>query len=246
MESIEKLIDDFVEYCNNKDYSNAYSLVSDDCKENVFNNEEEKFKLYVDEVFPEEKIYSIQSYSKTDDFYIYNVKFLNNILASGLTNEDFKYYEEKYAISGDKNNLKLTVGNYMGKEELRSVSEDDYVKIRVTEKRMFYSKELYKVKITNKTDNIMVIADGTEAEEIVLTIGNDNRGMYNSGLYIVLQPGETQEYELYFNKFYDEKNDADGIGFSKIRILESYSGKLELKQQEIDNAIKLYSLKVSL
>lgn len=245
-EPIEKIIDDFINYCNKKEYSSAYELLSEDCKENVFEDDEDEFKKYVDNIFNVEKIYSIQSYSHKNDFYIYNVKILNDILASGLTDEEFRFHEEKFAISGDKDNLKLTVGDYMGKEELRSVAEDDYVKIRVTEKTMFYSEEIYNVKITNKTENIMVIADGSEPGEVALQIGNESRNMNNSDLYIVLNPGETKEYKLYFNKYYDEKTVEDGMIFSKIRILRSYSGQRELRQQELDNAIKLYSLKIAI
>ena len=246
-EPIEKLIDDFVNYCNKKEYKNAYELLSSDCKENLFDNNEDNFKIYVDEVFPNEKIYSLQSYSIiNNDFFIYNIKILNNVLASGLTGEEFTFYEEKYGIQKNEDSYKLTIGNYMGKEELKKVAEDDNLKIRVTEKTMYYGQEIYTVKITNKTEHSIVMKDNYEEEEIFATVGSDRRTPYNSDLYIVLKPGETNEYKLYFNKFYDESNDASNITFNSIRILDNYSGILENEIQEKEIAVKVYSLSVPL
>ncbi len=245
-EPIEKLIDNFINYCNEKDFESAYNLITDECKQNEFNNSIDEFKKYVEEVFPNKKIYSIQSYSNTENYYIYNVKILNDILASGLTDEEYYYYEEKYAIKQEGDNLKLNVANYMGKEDLKRVAEDDYVKIRIIQKLMYYSREIYKVKITNKTENIMVLADGYEGDEIMLNLGKQTRGVENNDLYMVLEPGETAEYDLYFGKYYDESSNTESIVFNKIRILNSYTGKNGTKQEEIENAIKLYCLEIPL
>lgn len=243
-EPIQNFLDDFINYCNKKDYQSGYNLLSEDCKVNVFENSVEKFKTYVDEVFPNEKIYSIQSYSSKDDSYIYNVKILNNILESGLTDEEYSYYEEKYMIKQEKDKLTLNVANYMGKDEIKRVAEDDNLKIKVTEKIMYYDEEIYNITITNKTENIMVIADNFEPDEVLLSVGNGTRNSSNQNLYIVLEPGQTNSYKIRFTKYYDESNSPDSIVFDKIRILESYSGNIDTKQQEIDNAIKLYSLGV--
>ena len=245
-EPIEKLIDDFVNYCNKKDYTNAYSLLSNDCKKNVFNNQEDEFKEYVDEVFPTEKIYSLQSYSKKDDLYIYNIKILDNILASGLTHQEFFYYEEKYGISQEDDELKLTIGNYMGKEKIKRFAEDDNVKIRITEKIMFYSKEVYTIKITNKTEHTMVIVDGNEEEEILMSIGNATRNIEDSNLFVIIEPGQTKEFQIRFSKFYDETSEPESMIFNKIRILDNYTGNKETYEQEIENAVKKYSLGIKL
>lgn len=241
---IEKIIDEFINDCNKKDYKSGYNLLSEDCKNNVFENSEDKFKVYVDSVFPREKIYSIQSYATKDDNYIYNVKILDNILESGLTDEDYSYYEEKFMIKQNKDKLTLNIANYIGEEELKKVAEDDYIKIRVTQKKVFYGEEVYDVTITNKTENIMVIADKFEPNEVALKVNEESRNAINQNLHIVLEPGQTNSYKLHFVKYYDEKSSADSIVFDKIRILETYSGNEEMKQQEIDNAVKLYSLGV--
>ena len=37
-ENKELIIDQFIKYCNSKDINNAYNLLSDDCKNEVFKN----------------------------------------------------------------------------------------------------------------------------------------------------------------------------------------------------------------
>ena len=113
---IEELIGKFVDYCNEKDYESAYNLLSTDCKNNIYHNIED-FKKYVDSVFPNKKIYNIQNFSNKDNVYIYTVKILNDILASGLSNEeDSNVYSEKYAIITENNELKLSIREYVGRQ----------------------------------------------------------------------------------------------------------------------------------
>ena len=62
-------------------------MLSDNCKNYLYNNNIEDFKKYVDAVYTEYNNYSYtQNYSNKDDVYIYDVTTLNSdILATGTT-----------------------------------------------------------------------------------------------------------------------------------------------------------------
>ena len=94
---IEKTIDDFVTYCNNKDYESAYNLLSSGCKSDGYPTIDD-FKTYVNLKFPNKKLYAIQDYSNLNGKYIYQVKIFDDILASGLTGTQYSYYDERIAI----------------------------------------------------------------------------------------------------------------------------------------------------
>ena len=134
----------------------------------------------------------------------------------------------------------------MGKEKIKRFAEDDNVKIRITEKIMFYSKEVYTIKITNKTEHTMVIVDGNEEEEILMSIGNATRNIEDSNLFVIIEPGQTKEFQIRFSKFYDETSEPESMIFNKIRILDNYTGNKETYEQEIENAVKKYSLGIKL
>ena len=46
-----EIIKKFVDYCNEKSYQDAYNLLSQDCKEEVFNNIETFIEDYINEIF---------------------------------------------------------------------------------------------------------------------------------------------------------------------------------------------------
>lgn len=242
---IEDTIDDYINKCNNKDYSGAFELLTTDCKTHVFGDSLDNFTTYASSVFPNKKRYSIQNYSNFGQAYIYNVKLIDDIIATGLTNQSYAYYEEKFAVKEEDGKIKLNVNDYMGFNDLKKVAEDDYLKIRVENKEEFYSFEIYSVKITNKTDKKVVLYDGIVGNELSLISGQDERNPINVKDTITLEPGETRTFEITFNKYYDESTKASEIAFNKIRIMtEQYTGTEETEEEELSKAERTYSITI--
>ena len=242
---IEDTIDDYINKCNNKDYSGAFELLTTDCKIHVFGDSLDNFTTYASSVFPNKKRYSIQNYSNFGQAYIYNVKLIDDIIATGLTNQSYAYYEEKFAVKEEDGKIKLNVNDYMGFNDLKKVAEDDYLKIRVENKDEFYSFEIYSVKITNKTDKKIVLYDGIVGNELSLISGQDERNPINVKDTITLEPGETRTFEITFNKYYDESTKASEIAFNKIRIMtEQYTGTEETEEEELSKAERTYSITI--
>lgn len=244
--TIADIIDKYINYCNNEEYENAYNMLSENCKNKAFGGKLENYENYIKSIFTQKKRYSIQGYSKYDNSYVYQVKIFNDFLATGLTGEEYATFEEKFVMVKDGDEIKLNVGDFIDVVDLKRVVEDDYSKIRIISKAVFYDHEEYLVKITNKTDYTMVISSIYEGNEVILDVGNDKRPMTNSSLEIALAPGETREYTLRFSKYIEKEQDAQALIFNKIRILQSYSGNEEDAEKEKENAIKLYSLTIPL
>ena len=74
-EPINTTIDTYFNYCNNKQYNEAYAMVSDECKE-VYFPKIEAFKEYIDIVFNEKKIYYLQNFSNYNGMYIYRMRIM--------------------------------------------------------------------------------------------------------------------------------------------------------------------------
>ena len=191
---------------------------------------------------------SIQNYSNVDKTYVYQVNIFEDILATGLTGkEDLQVYSEKFVIKDDNGSLKLSIREYISTVENYQVYEDSYIKVEIQEMTQSYEHQVYKVKLTNRCENTIVLADKTEKYEIMLELNNENRSIQNipdKGVY--LNPYETKEIEFKFVKFFDEKEDAKSIIFNAVRVLKSYSRLESKRQEEMDNAVKLYSFKIGL
>ncbi len=244
-ETIESTIDTFVQRCNNKDYENAYNMLSDDCKSEVYPTLN-SFKSYVDNRYSSKRAYSIQNFSNVGKQYIYDVNLMDDIMATGLTGKEYGYLEEKFVFTEDDDSLKLAIGGFVRKQNLNVMAEDENLKVNIDSKDVFYDHENYKVTLTNRSKHPIVIADGSSTNEVSLNINTDDRNEKNVGTYgIVLQPGESKSYTFTFTKYCDDGNAPQYMMFNAIRVLQSYSGDESTRQSELDNAIRTYSLRIN-
>lgn len=243
-EPIENMVKQYFDYCNNGEYQKAYDMLSDECKQYEFISLN-AFEKYIKEIFGNGgKIYNIQDFSNLDNTYIYKVRILDNILANGTT-DGYGYYEEKITIKGDKpDNLKLNIGDFINQENLLVFAEDDYLKIEILNRVINYETEVYTVKFTNKTEYPIVLANNKEGLEIGIYIGDQTRKLNLEVANIVIPANTSQTRELEFTKFADDGKRTDTMIFNAIRVLQSYSGNASTYEEEINNAIKLYSMTI--
>ncbi|MBR6033581.1 MAG: hypothetical protein IKP28_02410 [Clostridia bacterium] len=244
--TIENMIDEYIEYCNKKEYEKAYDMISESCKEEVYPTLD-NFKSYVDYVFSKKRLYSIQNYSNHDGIYIFRIRIFENIMETGLTfSEDFKYFEEKFTFKEDGGKLLMGIKGFIGEEKVSGLYEDKYIKITVENNNVTYEQESYTIRIQNKTEHIIVLADSqTTDNEIQLETENDiiNRTFKDNKVEnIYLNAKESNTFTITFNKFYDEGVKATGIIFNQIKILRSYSGQGEATDEELEGAVDLYSI----
>lgn len=239
--SMEEFVDQYITYCNNEQYTAAYNMLSDECKD--YFGTFESYAGYVSSKFDQPKIYSIQNYSNKDGKYIYNIKLYDDILATGLTNTVYNYQEEKITASYDEEkNVVFSVGNFIGEVAINNVQENEYVKIDLLSKTVKYSTETYKVKITNRSENTLVIKNGELKNEVLLQLGGDLREDINSSNPIIIRPGNSSTYNITFNKYYDGASEAENLIFNSIRVVENY---IEDNPNE-ENAIYKFSVQLAL
>ena len=252
-DGIEEKIKAYVDACNDGNYQKAFNMLSDNCREFEFDNNVENFMQHVLIKMPTPKRYAIQDYSNMKignrRVYIYEVKFTDDYLATGLTGQDYGFTTDKFMFYQVDGNMEMTVGDFILQEDIKKISENEYMKIDVISRKINYSIETYKVKLTNKSNYTIVVSDGAEADEVILNLPNEYRT--RSEVYdIVLQPGETKELDMVFKKFVDDGDKSNSLTFALIRVMEKYSGTEDVSdeviQSEIDNAISKFSMTVNL
>lgn len=249
---IEDMLKEYIGYCNEGNYQKAFNMLSEDCRSYEFDNDVKKFMSHVLVKMPTPKEYSIQNYSNTiygnKKIYIYEVKYTDDLLATGLTNTTYAYTSEKFTFYEDDNDqLQMNAGDYIYHSDIKSISENEYLKIDVVDRVVNYSIEQYEIKFTNRSNYTIVIADGAETDEVVLSLPAETRNRSETG-DIVLAPQEAITLNFTFPKFVDDGDVSQSIVFSSIRVMEKYSGTEDIDeatiQSEIDNAISKFSMEV--
>lgn len=248
--TIESKISEYMDYCNNKDYENAYNCISNDCKKYKFNNKINNFKKYVDYIFNGDKIYSIQDYSNTGNIYIYQVTISEDILATGMNNENSEeVYEEKIVIIKNGDESSLAVAGYIGKEDKDVIAEDEYMKIKINQKETTYDTVTYTIEVSNKTNNYIVLANDKVQNEFYLSLNGDYRKFIENDFVddeISISGNSKKTFKLAFNKYFDESKKETELIFNTIRVLENYTGIDENWDEELNHLVKEYSLKIPL
>ena len=246
-EPVKNALDTYLEYCKNKQYENAYNMLTDDCKEYMYENNITNFQEYVDNIFSTYNSYSYnQNYSNVDNKYIYDVTILNsNILATGTTG-GYDSYKEKITIVNEDGTKKISNQGYIDNEEIGIEAEDDYLRIKIASKDMSYSRVGYNLEITNKTTRTIVVSDKQASKEVTLNVDGEYRTANNLDIEnIILEPGGTQTIQLIFDKYYDSSRDDLEINFNYIRVLENYNENMTIDEQNAA-AIRIYSYNIGL
>lgn len=245
--NIEDLIEEYVNYCNNNDFDKAYNMLSKDCKEYAYPTYED-FIDHLKIVMYTPKKYSIQNYSNLDDMYIYSISYTDDFLATGLTNTEYSYTEEKMAFKENEDGqLEMSVGNFIKHENINLSTENEYLKIDVKDRIVNYATEEYTIRFTNRTNYDIIISDYVEENEITLSLSNEVRGAEQHE-DIVLGSNETKDVKIVFSKYVDDNDSSNFINFNNIRVLEDYYGEFSentVIEDKIINAIAKFSMNVA-
>ena len=245
---IEDIIDEYIEHCNKKEYKEAYYMIGENCRKQIYPTLE-SFMAYVNYVFSQKRLYSIQNFSNQGNVYIYRVRIFEDIMATGLTDSDtFKYFEEKITFTEKDGKLIMGVKEYIGDESLNDGYDDQFIKIIISNKTMSYDCETYTIQFQNKTEYDIVIADDAAKAEIqLITSGGEVNRIINENWKTIHIPARSKiSMNIYFTKFYDLGEKSTGIKFNNIRVLRSYSGDEELREKELEEAVQLYSVTIPL
>lgn len=214
--SLETL-DEFINYCNDNKVNEAYNLLSEDCKNQLYPTVEQFKENYYNNIFSgEQKSISVENWIGD----IYRVKIKDNPLSTGNLNTE-NVIQDYITITQDKErNTRLNINGYIEKEELNIEKEQDNIKIKVVEKHTYMDYETYVFEITNNSDKTVLLNDSDELNTMYL---EDKNGIkyyaYKheiSEAELNLLSKETKKINIkYYNKYSSSKS-INSIVFSRI------------------------------
>ena len=79
---ISSIIDVFINNCNSGHVQEAYSILSDECKNILYPTEEDFTKNYYNKIFNSKKLYAKQAWITSGNLYTYRINFTEDILAT--------------------------------------------------------------------------------------------------------------------------------------------------------------------
>ena len=238
---IRNVIENYFYCCKTGDYQGAYSLISNDCKEFLYDNNISNFIDFVSSKINSKKTYYIQNYSNVNEAYIYDLYIIDDIETTGGTG-GYNEYKDKITLKKENGNFKLSNQSYIGKEELNISNEDENMKVKIDYRNLSYQREYYNANITNKTDKYILISDGTYVDSVTINLGDQKRNATNTqSATFVVPPNSSKDFIFAFDKFADDGKKTAEINFNNVRLYTAYN--TELKPEDAE---KLYSFNIHL
>ena len=242
-EDNKKVIDNFINYCNQKQIEQAYNLLSDACKEKVFFSNIGNFRdNYVNKIFNTKKTYSMQSWINRDTYTTYKVKIMDDMISTGKITSKQDEIEDYYTVvmqSGGE--YKLNINSYIAKKEINKEKEFQGIKITVISKDTYKDYETYSIKVENLSQNSILLDSQERTDSMYILASNESK--YSAYSYeidrsrLIVEPGRYRTITIKFNKIYSNEATTRSIVFSDVIInyedYKSLQNKKEYKDRWI-------------
>lgn len=215
----ENLVKTFVEYCNNQQIQEAYSLLTDECKQKMYPSIETFKKNYYDVIFSQNRECNLQSWVTNGNYNTYKVTFIEDIMATG-DYDNVKKFEDYITIVTKNDEQKININSYIKSEEINKTTKTEELEINAKSVDVYMNSVRYYLELTNLTENDILLDTlknkslrlvGTNDAEYAL----DDTNLFSSNL-IIYKESKNKAIELKFTKQYGSEVKGKSIEFKKI------------------------------
>lgn len=216
LEKHTSTIDTFIKHCNAGQIEDAYKLLTDECKEEVFPSLESFKNKYYNNVFKTYKTYSIQNWLGNT----YKLKLTEDALTTGKVSSNSSYLQEYVTVVEKDSEYKLNINNYIGRTAINKSTTVDGITINIESKETFMDYSEYTVRIQNTTDKTILLDNGKRTDNIYLLDENNVKEYANTGEIIYsdlkLLPMEIKKYTFKFSNSYSNTREMRQLVFKNV------------------------------
>lgn len=220
-EDNKTVINDFINYCNQKQIEQAYNLLTEDCKEEVFFSNINNFSNnYVNKIFNGKKTYSMQSWINRDTYTTYKVKIVDDMISTGKITSAQNEIEDYYTVVQEEGKYKLNINSYIVRKQINKEKESQGVKITIINKDTYRDYEIYEIKVENLNQNAILLDSQESTDSMYVFASNESK--YSAYSYeidrsrLIIEPGRYRTITIKFNKRYSNESITKAVVFGDI------------------------------
>ena len=207
LQSHVDVITNFIENCNQGNIEEAYNMLTDECKEEMFSTVTDFKTYYYANIFGGERVsFDIQNWVNNT----YMVDIIPDMLSTGKANNGMNK-QDYITIKKVNGEYKLNINNYIGRTEIKRDKEEDNVKITVNYKDVYMEYETYNITIENKSERDIKLDSLNSIDSIYLEDKNKIKyPAYNHEItkeMIEINSGNSKTIEIkFYNRFSSGRN----------------------------------------
>ena len=223
LENASEIIENFISACNNGEIEEAYSYLSNDCKQEMYIDINTFKTLYYDVIFGgNKKNVSIENWILDT----YKVNITEDIMATG--NANGIKTQDYMTIVEEDDDIKLNINNFIGTEIINKEQTIENIKFKIISKKVYNDYEEYDLQIENLTGNKILLDSLQNTKSIYLVDGNETEYYsYSNEILnelLEINNGFSTRLTIKFYKTYSLENATDTIVFSDIIL--NYNGNI--------------------
>lgn len=219
------VINDFISYCNNKELQEAYDLLTEECKSQMYNTVDIFEQAYYNNIFGgESKNCSVENWVNDT----YRVNITEDILATGKSNDGYSK-QDYITVVKVEDKYKLNINNYIGYTQINNTTDGNDISMEVVSKNTYMNYEEYTIKVTNNTENTILLDSRVDAKSLYLQ--DSNEVQYSSYSHELTEPmlkvssGHTKELTIKFYSSYISTKSIKYIVFSDLSLIYGDQGQ---------------------
>lgn len=227
----QELINKFITYCNENKIDEAYNLISESCKEELFTSIDVFKTDYYDIIFNNDlRLFNMENWLGNT----YKVDIFNDALATGSITDEYTDFIT-IVKQGNEDEYKLNIKRYIGKRTINKETEIENVKVKVLNKNIYMDYELYNIEIFNNSENDILMDTKDDTKTVYL---KDTKGAkyfaftneVNDNEFIV-RKDKSRNIKLKFSNDYSSSRKIKNLIFSKSILNYNEYEELENKDE---------------
>lgn len=225
------IIDTFFNYCNEGDVEDAYELLTDECKEEMYPSVEDFKRIYYEYLFNgDKKSYTIENWVGD----IYRIMITDDILSTGKLNNT-ETRQDYMTVIRKSNEYKLNINSYIGRKNLNLETMYNDIKVTVKEVNTYMDYEEYNIYVENNSNNTILLDTNDDVKSVYLLDSNDKKVyFFNNEINtskLVVQSKLKTTLKIKFSNSYSSTRKMKNIVFSKFVLNYDEYNKLENKAE---------------
>lgn len=226
----------FVKHCNEGKVEEAYNMLTDECKNQIYPSLERFKTLYYDRIFKINRMYTLENWYVSGNLATYYIKYTEDVLASGNANSK-NNMGDYITVTRLENTNCLNISSYVGSKNINKSQTKNGITIEIEKMYMYmdYTRVSLKVKNTNKD----LVSIDTKENLDTMYLYDTNGVRYSSFLNenaeeeLIFRRNMEMTVEIKFNKMYNpEAREISGLALKDVVLnYENYKLKGEEKNK---------------
>lgn len=229
LKTAKDTIESFINYCNNGEVEQAYNLLTDECKEELYPTLEIFRENYWKGFFEKQRICVIENWIGNT----YKVTITEDMLTTGNSINKNSYIDY-VTIVRSENSYKLNINNYIGRKEINKTTEKNGIEVNVVRKDTYMDYETYEIQVNNKSNKDVMLDNLKESDTIYLQDSKDvkyiaqNYKLQNNDM--IINSGLKKNIKITFSNGYTTSRELKYLVFSKL--ISDYNSRVDINKQE--------------